>query len=124
MNTVTAMTKDTGSSNWSGSERRRSARRSSRGVAICRTGKLGMGPQYDGKIVDISQTGAQLALPKELKIGESVEIEFSELACRKGTVVAATVVRAIADAANRRWLIGVHFDKLLPFEPFSKLIRS
>ncbi|QDU62796.1 PilZ domain protein [Planctomycetes bacterium Pan216] len=105
-----------------GEVRRAYKRRTAKGIALCRMGRWGTGPEIKAKIVDVSQDGAAVIVSKPMTIGEEFEMELCGQFSRKGVRTRA-VVRNVREEETKEWFIGCQFEKRLGYDTLSQLSR-
>ncbi|MFO0946018.1 MAG: PilZ domain-containing protein [Planctomycetota bacterium] len=91
-------------------QRRAFPRRAAKGSVFCRTGKYGMGPQVKAKLEDLSPDGAGMLAPKEISVGERVELEFEGYGPMRRLILSA-IVRFVAATGEGKWRLGCQFER-------------
>jgi hypothetical protein len=99
---------------------RRQAPKGSTRVKAYRNG-LGLGRPISDGVLDISEVGARLLLTVELPVGAEFLIEFESAASRLVKMLAN--VMWIVAAADGRFVVGVRFQKALPYVDLHALAR-
>lgn len=105
-----------------GKNRRSHPRRESNAKVLCRMGKWGMGKPIAGKMMDISQSGAAIALASSVAEGQEVELEITPLIHAKSIRVPAKVIRA-KPPENGQAKIIVEFGRRLAYDEIARCCR-
>lgn len=100
--------------------RRLPAKRSTR--VICFKGPLGLGSNFALGAKDLSQEGICLILSELLEVGQEVEVNLESLHHRRPVRVPGVVVWARTDGEGRN-LVGVRFEKYIPYSDFQALAQ-
>lgn len=102
--------------------RRRSQRRKPRGqVQVeCRKGALGLGANICLEFRNLSETGIQVLTKAEMKKKDEAELLLSGFGMR-GTIKRMAEVRWVQPLEGDRFLIGLQFEKPIPFREVHNL---
>lgn len=103
-------------------QRRAFPRRAAKGAVYCRTGKYGMGPQIKAKLEDLSPDGAGVLAPKEICLGEKVELEFEGFGPTRRLILPA-VVRFVTATEDGKWRLGCQFERRVPHQQLADYLR-
>jgi hypothetical protein len=99
-----------------------SDRRAARGDVVCRAGKFGLGRPIAGKLLDLSQDGVGILLPKPLAAGDEIDIELTPIGGRRIEARHA-VVRWARQNEDGSWRIGCQFEHYLSYQEFISFVR-
>ncbi len=102
--------------------RRTFPRRAAKGLAVCRTGKYGMGKPIRGKLLNLSPAGAGATMPQEFTIGSDVELQLDPVGSAKPLVIPAKVRVSIAQG-EACWYTGFEFEKRFTMDKLANYIR-
>ena len=89
---------------------------------VCRKGALGLGTNIAAGLHDLSEAGARLVVKEELRQGQEVTVAFDGQ-CQGRPVELAGIVSWVRPHAEGAWLIGVAFDKTLPWASLRQLTQ-
>jgi hypothetical protein len=105
--------------------RRASYRRlSRRGVRVtCQRGDLGLGADLALALLDLSETGARLAVKEELEPGEEVEVNLEGIWHRRPIRILGNVTWCAVRAGDRLE-VGIRFQKRLPYADLTQLAED
>ena len=99
---------------------RRQTPKSSTRVKAYRNG-LGLGANISAGVLDVSEVGARLLLTMSLPVGAEFLIEFQSAASRLVKML-ANVMWSV-EAADGRFVVGVRFQKPIPYVDLHALAR-
>jgi len=102
--------------------RRRSQRRKPRRQVNveCRKGSMGLGPNICIEFRNLSETGIQVVSKVEMKRKDEVEVLLTGFGMR-GTIKRTCEVRWVQPVEPDRFLLGLQFDKAIPFREVHSL---
>lgn len=104
------------------SNRRKSMRRKPRSsVKVeCRIGSYGLGPNIAAVTLDISDTGAQLIVLKEMVVRSEVEVIIDGYGMNK-PIKRSAYIRWLVKMEDGRFCIGAEFQKRLEYRDWQNL---
>lgn len=96
--------------------RRQSQRRKPRtSIRVeCRKGALGLGPNVSLEFRNLSETGLQILAKVEFRPKDEAEILLTGFGMRS-TIKRLAEVRWVQPLEQDRFLVGLHFQKAIPF---------
>lgn len=95
-------------------------RRRAKGWAEYHSPGPGAGRPPRAKLLDISQSGAQLLVPDAVEAGDELEVELAAPGRRK--LRRRAVVRWVVPAPDRQWRIGCEWEHRLSFAELTSFI--
>jgi hypothetical protein len=81
---------------------------------VCRSGRLGLGPNIAVGLLDVSETGIRLIVKTALEPEAEVEVGLQPIGANTPTNVIAQVMWCIP-LADGNHCVGARFEKVLPY---------
>jgi PilZ domain len=88
---------------------------------VCRLGTLDLGADVAITVLDVSETGARLLVKKQVREGEEVTVCFEPLHSQRPSRLVGRVVWSIK-TTEQTFVIGVRFEKRLPYKEWQSLV--
>jgi hypothetical protein len=100
-------------------DRRANARASVK--VVCRKGTLDLGANIAVAILDVSETGVRLIVKEPLAIDQELTVSLEPTHSRGADRRPGRVVWCV-ESTEQKFVVGVHFDKRLPYAEWQKLV--